>query len=212
MNLRTIFIGIVTLGLLWGCSSEDEQAAKPLPETRALVRPHSPVIGPVDAPVTIVEFFDPSCEGCRAFYPFVKQIMAEHPGQIRLVMRYLPFHGGSEEAVRILDAAHAQDVYVPVLEAMLEVQPQWHNDPKLKAAWEAAGTAGLDLQKAREQGSAPTVAENLEIDIEDAQAYKVTRTPTFFVNGKPVEPFGRAQFRALVLSEVEQAKDAANPQ
>ena len=45
-----------------------------------LVRPHSPIMGRADAPVTIVEFFDPACETCRAFYPIVKKIMAEHPG------------------------------------------------------------------------------------------------------------------------------------
>src|SRR3546814_7913689 len=37
-----------------------------------LVRMHSPVFGAASAKVTIVEFFDPSCETCRAFYPGVK--------------------------------------------------------------------------------------------------------------------------------------------
>src|SRR5690606_2723948 len=59
------------------------------------VRPHSPVLGPVDAPVTIPEFFDPSCEACRAFYPIVKQIMERHPDQVKLVLRYAAFHEGS---------------------------------------------------------------------------------------------------------------------
>lgn len=44
-----------------------------------LVRFHSPVFGPAQAPVTIVEFFDPSCEACRAFHPYVKQILTENP-------------------------------------------------------------------------------------------------------------------------------------
>src|SRR5690606_654578 len=52
-----------------------------------LVRPHSPVIGREDAPVTVVEFFDPSCEACRAFYPIVKQILAAHPDDVRVVLR-----------------------------------------------------------------------------------------------------------------------------
>jgi protein-disulfide isomerase len=64
--------------------------------TESLVRSHSPVIGPTDAPVTIVEFFDPSCEACRAFYPIVKQIMAGYPNEVRLVLRYAPFHEGSD--------------------------------------------------------------------------------------------------------------------
>ncbi|MFS8328883.1 thioredoxin domain-containing protein, partial [Vreelandella titanicae] len=33
------------------------------------MRSHSPILGREDAPVTIVEFFDPACEACRAFYP-----------------------------------------------------------------------------------------------------------------------------------------------
>jgi len=72
------------------------------------VRDYSPVIGLENAPVTIVEFFDPSCEGCRAMYPYVKEILAEYPDNVRLVLRYVLFHGGSEEAVRILEAARNQ--------------------------------------------------------------------------------------------------------
>lgn len=67
-------------------------------EKTPLVRDYSPVIGPEDAPVTIVEFFDPSCEGCRAMHPYVKQIQAAYPDNVRLVLRYVLFHKGSEEA------------------------------------------------------------------------------------------------------------------
>ena len=42
-------------------------AAEPIANQQALVRFHSPTFGPADAPVIIVEFFDPSCEACRAF-------------------------------------------------------------------------------------------------------------------------------------------------
>ena len=41
-------------------------------QSERLVRMHSPVIGSREVPVTIVEFFDPVCETCRAFYPVVK--------------------------------------------------------------------------------------------------------------------------------------------
>lgn len=206
MNRRTIVLGIMATGLLWGCSPDEQKEIQTAPEARALVRPHSPVIGPAEAPVTIVEFFDPSCEACRAFYPFVKQILTKHSGDVRLVIRYVPFHGGSKEAVKILETARMQGIYEPVLKAILEVQPQWHDDPQLKAAWDAAATAGLDVEKAREQAVEPTIAENLAVDIEDAKAYDVTRTPTFFVNGKPVEPFGPEQLYNLVRSEVAQEK------
>ena len=44
-------------------------------------------MGPVTAPGTIVEF----CDSCRAMYPHVKQLLAAHPKDVRLVIRYVPF-------------------------------------------------------------------------------------------------------------------------
>lgn len=211
MDRRSFIFGIMAIGLLWGCSSDEPKEIQAAPEAPTLVRPHSPVIGPAEAPVTIVEFFDPSCGACRAFYPFVKKLLAEYPGDVRLVVRYVPFHKGSEEAVRLLEAAREQGVYEPVLKAVLEVQPQWHDDPQLKAAWDAAATAGLDIQSARKQAAEPSIAQNLAVDVEDANAFKVTRTPTFFVNGKPVEPLGAEQLSNLVRSEVAQAKKLEGP-
>jgi protein-disulfide isomerase len=79
----------------------------------ALVRAHSPVFGNPDAKVTIVEFFDPSCESCRAFYPAVKSIVNASFGQVRLVLRYAALHKGSDEEVKILEAVRLQGKYWP---------------------------------------------------------------------------------------------------
>ncbi|WP_374525194.1 DsbA family protein [Sphingopyxis sp.] len=148
----------------------------------SLIRPHSPIIGPKNAPVTIVEFFDPSCEACRAFYPTVKGIVAKYPKDVRLVMRYLPLHPGSAEAIVILEAARVQGKLVPVPAALLEAQPDWH-DGKMDGAWAAAEKAGLDVAKARSMPTTDAMAW-MEQDIADARAVGVRGTPTFFVNGE----------------------------
>ncbi|MFD2238149.1 DsbA family protein [Aureimonas populi] len=177
-------------------------------EGDALVRGHSPIIGPAEAPVTIVEFFDPSCEACRAFYPVVKQIMAAFPGETRLVIRYAPFHDGSDEAVRILETARLQGRFEPVLEALLERQPEWavHGAPDLAKAWELAAAAGLDVERARADMSAPGIDAVLEQDMADVASNDVRQTPTFFVNGKPLPSFGPQQLYDLVRGEVESAR------
>lgn len=174
-------------------------------EPSNLVRFNSPVVGPQNAPVTIVEFFDPSCEACRAFYPIVKQIMARYPEQVRLVLRYAPLHEGSDQAVRILEAARKQDRLIPVLEGMLAGQPNWaaHGAPNLDIAWQIAGTAGLDLDRARADAQGEDVTAVLAQEIADLEALGVSQTPTFYVNGRELLDFGPQQLADLVADEVE---------
>lgn len=184
-------------------------ATKPAADSSAqdnfLVRDHSPILGPPDAPVTIVEFFDPACEACRAFYPVVKQIMDTFPGQVRVVLRYATFHEGSDEVARILELARLQGVFEDALEEVLETQPAWatHGAPDLAKAWDAAHAAGLDVEKARRNLQMPEINAALNQDMADVRAVGVSQTPTFFVNGKPLPSFGAQQLYDLVESEVQ---------
>lgn len=197
-------IAAFALGVAFYKSGEPLQSSIPSESTQ-FIRPHSPVIGKPDAKVTIVEFFDPSCESCRAFYPYVKQILGKFPEDVRLVMRYMPLHKGSDEAVRILEAARLQNLFEPVLEALLRAQPSWarHDAPDLSVAWDAAGQAGLDVAKAQRDKPRAEVFEILSQDMKDATALNVRGTPTFFVNGKSLPEFHPNELHKLVLSEVE---------
>lgn len=173
-----------------------------------LIRDYSPVIGPASAPVTIVEFFDPSCEACRAFYPIVKNILAQYPQDVRLVLRYAAFHDGSDQAVGILEAARKQNLFEPVLEALLAAQPEWapHSGPVIDKAWQAAAAAGLDLERARQDASSNEVTAVLDQESKDIDTWRVDQTPTFFVNGKSMQTFGPQQLVDLVESEVKLAQ------
>ena len=207
MNRRHLVIGTAALAALGfaGATYLPRRAAPPAGD--ALIRPHSPVLGPADAAVTIVEFLDPSCEACRAFYPIVKQIMDVAPGDIRLVIRYAALHDGSDEAVRILEAARIQDRFTPVMERLFADQPAWaiHGAPDLEKAWTIAAAAGLDLDKARRDARTPAVDAVLAQDAADVKTLDVSGTPTFFVNGKPLPSFGPQQLRDLVLAELKAA-------
>lgn len=177
-------------------------------EQTRLVRMHSPVFGPQAAPVTIVEFFDPACETCRAFYPIVKNLMAQYPNDVRLVIRYAPFHQGSDRVVKLLEAAKSQGKYQIVLEAVLAAQPSWadHGQPNIEVAFQVAEQAGLDLVKARQDIENPGMQALLQQDIEDLTALQVTKTPTFFVNGRSLPSFGPEQLSGLVAEEVAKVK------
>ena len=170
-----------------------------------LVRDYSPILGPASAPVTIVEFFDPSCEACRLYYPVVKRIMAAHPGKVRVVLRYAAFHVGSAEAIRILELARRQELFQPVLEALFDEQEVWASDeaPQTEKAWEIAAKAGMDMDRAKRDPDLRAIRVALHQDAADIAALGVNRTPTFFVNGKQLTDFGEQQLADLVKSEVE---------
>ena len=209
MNRRTIVAAtsLLALCVFTGAAFVYKRGAAPSTAVAgdSFVRPHSPVLGPEDAAVTIVEFFDPACEACRAMYPYVKQILATYPTQVRLVVRYAPLHTGSDQAVRILEAARAQGKFDTILEVLLARQPEWasHHAPNLEAAWELAGLAGLEMERARREAVTPAVDAVLEQDIADVRANDVRKTPTFFVNGKPLPSFGPQQLYDLVTEEVQ---------
>jgi predicted DsbA family dithiol-disulfide isomerase len=130
--------------------------------------------------------------------------MGEFPKETKLVLRYAPLHKGSDEAVRVLEAARRQDKFVPVLEKLFFEQAQWaiHGAPDLDKLWSFAGEAGLDLARARNDAKSAAIAEVLRQDVADLQAAKVESTPTFFVNGKPLPSFGAQELYDLVAAEV----------
>lgn len=212
MNRRTVVVGTAVAAaalftgaaLLYRPANETPLAASATPGSPPLIRPYSPVLGPPDAPVTIVEFFDPACEACRAMYPVVKQIMATYPDKVRVVLRYAALHATSEEAVVILEAARIQDRFEPVLERLLETQDVWapHGRPA-ESAWTVLGGTGLDVDKAKQVVGMPGIVATMNQDAADVRAVGVRRTPTFFVNGKPLQEFGAQQLYDLVKSEVE---------
>lgn len=215
MKKSLIVIGTIVLAAaafvggskLYQQSQTSERAGLASSRSANLVRPHSPIFGGESAKVTIVEFLDPACETCGAMAPLVKSLVTASFGQVRLVVRYAPLHQGSDQIVRILEAARLQGKYWQALEAVLASQSMWasHDNPRPELVWNIIGTAGVDIAQAKADLQNPKIAEALRLDREDLVALKVTKTPEFFVNGKPLPQFGPEQLKALVKSETRAA-------
>lgn len=203
-----LLLGFIVAALLYNVEKEQQTGQAAAANNPALVRMHSPTLGPADAPVVIVEFLDPACETCTAFYPLVKDIMAANPGQIRLVLRYAPFHKGSDQVVAALEAARRQGKFWQALEALLKAQADWapHHAAQVDLIWQHLEGAGLNVQQLRTDMKAPGIAGIIDQDLLDAQTLKVSKTPDFFVNGKPLSRFGIEPLKALVAEALATAK------
>ena len=169
------------------------------------VRDYSLTLGSADAKVYIVEFFDPACETCRDFYPFVKNLMVANQGKMKLVVRYAPFHTGSDYFVKILEAARKQGKYWETLEVMFNNQHIWasHHSPNPELIWQFLPEAGLNIEQIRNDMNDPEIAKRIEQDLADANTLNVRQTPEFFVNWKPLPSFGYNQLKELVETEIQ---------
>lgn len=206
VSLLSVALIVVALGLPPSRIFAAEQQGS----VSTLVRFHSPNVGPQQAPVTIVEFFDPACEACRAVYPFVKNLLQRYPQDVRLVLRYAAFHEGSDEVIRLLEASKRQGRYWQVLEALLAAQPQWadHHRPNIQVAYRTAEQAGLNLKQALVDADTPQVDAVLKQDRQDLGSLKILATPTFYVNGELVSG-GTGELAARVAAAVARGKSGA---
>ncbi len=168
---------------------------------------HAPMLGDPAAKVHIVEFIDPACETCAQFFPLVKQMMAGDPNRIRLSIRHVAFHDGSDYAVKLLEASRKQDKYLPTLEALLASQAHWapHHTVQPDLVLQAVAGVGLNVEQLMVDMNSPEVAQRMEQDRNDAMALKVTATPEYFVNGRPMPSFGLQQLQTLVSEALQSA-------
>lgn len=186
-----------------GAQEEERQAAAaqaPGIDPELLVRPDSPSKGPRDAPVTVVEFLDPECEACRAMYPLVERVMSEFEGKVRLVLRYVPLHPNSALAASALEAAGEQGRYWDMLEVLFARQPEWgdHHQPRPELIPEYARQIGLDMDAFLPSFQGIKHRAKVERDRADAEKLGVRGTPSFFVNGRPLERLGYEPLRDAV--------------
>lgn len=181
-------------------SLQDEAAAR----QAALASEHSPSMGNPDAKVKLVEFLDPACETCALFFPMVKQWMGQVPGQIHLSVRHVAFHTGSDYAVRVLEASRNQDKYWQTLEAMLASQNRWvqnHVVQPEKIAPAISGV-GLNMEQLMADMNSEEVTQRIAKDKQDSIVLKVSKTPDYYVNGRPLPSFGQQQLADLIREEL----------
>ena len=208
-NLVAVAVGILVIAVVSAIflyESGDPQSSQSEASARqaALASEHSPTMGDPNAKVHIVEFLDPACGTCAMFFPLVKQWMAQVPGDIHLSVRHVAFHEGSEEAVKILEASRKQDKYWETLEALLKSQNQWVHNHVVQPdrIGPAIAGVGLNMEQLLADMNTDEVTQRMEQDKKDSIVLKVSATPEYYVNGRPLPSFGQQQLADLIREEL----------
>ncbi|SFF05112.1 Na+/H+ antiporter NhaA [Blastococcus tunisiensis] len=147
------------------------------------------VRGPVDAPLTVVEYGDMECPFCGRATGVVAELRDRFGDDLRYVFRHLPLvevHPHAQLAAEAVEAAGAQGRFWEMHDRLFAHQDALEAPDLL----DHAAALGLDLERfARELGDG-TYAQRVRDDVAGAEAGGVEGTPTFFVNG--VRHQGRA--------------------
>jgi protein-disulfide isomerase len=159
--------------------------------------PRDPSFGPANAKVTVIEFFDFRCPGCKAVAPEFMRLMQSHP-DVRFVFKDWPILDRGEDAVshyaaRAALAANAQGKYLPVYQGLMA-------QPSLDEATvdQVLVAAGVDLARAKADMAGPAIASHLA-DIQTiAMAFRLTGTPTFLINGKATHGIAPAEVNQAI--------------
>lgn len=169
----------------------------------ALLAPDArdPSFGPADAKVTVIEFFDFRCPGCKAVAPDYVRLIQAHP-DVRFVFKDWPILDRGDDAVshyaaRAAVAANQQGKYLEVYEGLMA-------EPALDEAAvdRVLIERGVDLARAKAAMASPEVAAHLADIQTTAMAFRLVGTPTFLVNGEATTGIAPQE----VLQAIEAAK------
>jgi protein-disulfide isomerase/uncharacterized membrane protein len=164
-----------------------------LPVVAVAEMPSGPVHakGPLAAPVTIVEYSDFACSHCARARRDLDRLIAERPGDVRLVFRHFPLdtscnptlrhsvHPTACEAARAAECAGELGKFWEFHDYLFDNQ-QPHDYPRVAAA------LGLDQARFQSCLSSGRGRETVARDVAAAASLGVESTPTLFINGRTV--------------------------
>lgn len=163
----------------------DAKATTVLSDRRAEIfdDPATPVGGNPQGDVTIVEFFDYRCPYCKQVLPSLQALLKEDH-KLRFVFKEMPVLGPqSVTAAHAALAAQRQGKYEAFHNAMMATKGQITDE----TVYKVAGSVGLDVDRLKQDMSAPEIGQSLKTNLALADALNIRGTPGFIV-GKHIVP------------------------
>ena len=204
MNLTgesKFFIGIIlaTVAIIIGGVFFMSKPEKLL-EKSELIPAGSQIKGNSEASDYLVEFSDFQCPACGAFYPQVKSLVNANKDKLALSYRHFPLdqHKMAVPAALAAEAAAEQGKFWEMHDYIFENQAGLSEEMLLSAGEKL----GLDKAKYEEAYKNKKYQEKVSKDLADGKRFSVNATPTFFLNGKKLNPVNFDDLKRSVEEEL----------
>jgi protein-disulfide isomerase len=170
------------------------------------------VLGPGDAPVTVLEYGDYECPFCRGAARDLHRMLDLYPGSIRFVFRNFPIpqlHPHAEQAAEAAEAAAAQGRFWEMYELLLRPSSSLDQDSLLGYARDL----GLDLDRFGKEVTGAAYAAKIEQDVREGVRNGVNATPKFYVDGRRIDgKFPLEGLEDAIRASIRVAAPGAQPQ
>jgi len=209
MNIKRIvfwvcFLIVLAL-IIWGLAVAINKPLATGPSslsTPALITSTDHVVGPDNAPVTLVEYSDFQCPACEAKYFVISKLLTESSSTIRFVYRYfpLPQHSNAISSSMAAEAAGAQGKFWEMFDLLFANHTDWTELADPTSVYVGYATKiGLDTVKFVSDLKNPDLRAKVDADLADGQKIGIDATPTFFINGTVITtPQTYADFKDLI--------------
>jgi protein-disulfide isomerase len=179
------------------------------PRRDVKVAADEPSRGPVEAPVTLVEYSDFQCPYCSRVGPTLAELKSAYGDKLRIVYRDypLPFHGQAQSAAEAAQCAHAQGKFWEYHDRLFAEQDKIAEPAQLTTV---AGAIGLDAAAFKTCLDGGQFRQAVTDEKTEGERLGVTATPTFFINGRLISgalPVDR--FKEVIDEELERTGGAA---
>jgi protein-disulfide isomerase len=157
----------------------------------------SPVKGPANAKVTIIEFSDFQCPYCRKGRDTMDEVAKAYPNDVKVSFKHypLPFHKEAEPAAKASWAAQQQGKFWEFHDALFNNQDKLGTDFYLATAKELK----LDEAKFKADMNSAAAAAQVKEDMELGSKNGIQGTPGFFVNGVAVKgAYPASHFKGII--------------
>lgn len=221
MSLRVLRAALAAAPLIVAACSKASSEAAPEAKPAAapaskieIVLPTDMVMGKADAPVTLVEYASVTCPACAAFnaqiIPDIKTKFIE-TGKVKLIYREFPTSPANYSIIgsvlaRCAAEKSGPEAYFLITDALFRNQQTWVSKDARAELTKIVAQAGMDEAAldacVKREELIKIVNENARAGSED---YKVTGTPTFFLNGEKMSFRTKEDFEKAIADAVAKA-------
>lgn len=164
------------------------------------------VKGNKESKVILIEYSDFQCPACGVYYPLINKLVEEFGDKMAVVYRHFPLksiHRNAEPAALAAEAAGKQGKFWEIHNALFDNQKEWSDKFSPSELFiKYAESIGVDINKFKTDLSSKEVKNKVKNDLASANKNNLDHTPTFFLNGKEIQPRNYEEFKQAILNEI----------